>query len=326
MVQRARGARGLSRRAALRGVAGLILAVHLPRSGAAQLGVAEPAVFAPNAFIRVGADDTVTVLAKHIEFGQGTFTGLATLVAEEMDADWSTVRAVHAPADVARYRNLMRDFQMTGGSNSIANSWEQLRRAGATARAMLVAAAAEAWQVPPGSISVENGELRHTSGRAARFGAFARAAAHQPVPAKVALKDPAAFRLIGRDGAVGRLDSAAKSNGAAQYTIDIRAPGLLTVVVARAPRFGAHVAGFDASAASAVPGVVAVRQIPTGVAVYAESTWPALKGRDALRIAWDESVAETRGSEELVAEYRALAAQPGRSIAAHGDSEAAPGG
>jgi isoquinoline 1-oxidoreductase beta subunit len=289
------------------------------RGAAGHIGIGVRA----NAFIRVGVDDTVAVLAKHIEFGQGTFTGLATLVAEEMDADWSTVRAVHAPADVERYRNLMRPFQMTGGSNSIANAWEQMRKAGATARAMLVAAAAEAWQVPADSIVVENGVLRHASGRSARFGALARAASRQPAPADVALKDPASFRLIGRDGAVSRLDSVAKSNGTAQYTIDIRAPRLLTVVVARAPRFGARVASFDPGAAAALPGVVSVRQIPTGVAVYADSTWPALKGRAALRIVWDETAAETRGSEELVTAYRALASRPGQPIAAHGDVDAA---
>jgi isoquinoline 1-oxidoreductase subunit beta len=323
----------LSRRAVLKGAAGLVIGLYLPEMARAQSGAAQafrPAAggaagFAPNAFVRIGTDDTVTVLIKHIEFGQGPFTGLATLVAEELDADWSKVRAEHAPSNPDLYKNLAFGVQGTGGSTAIANSYEQMRKAGATARAMLVAAAAQSWGVPAREITVERGVLRHAaSGREGRFGQFAEAAARQPVPADAPLKDPSVFRLIGRDdGSVKKLDSAAKSNGTAQFAIDIREPRMLTVVVAHPPRFGARVASFDAGAARAVQGVVDVKQVPTGVAVYANGTWPALKGREKLRITWDESAAEKRSSDQLIEEYRALVRRPGRIASAHGDAIAA---
>jgi isoquinoline 1-oxidoreductase beta subunit len=323
----------LTRRAALQGVAGLVIGLYLPRgSASAQPVVAQAlrpggatAAFTPNAFVRVGTDDIVTVFVKHIEFGQGPLTGLATLVAEELDADWSKVRAEHAPSNTDLYKNLAIGIQGTGGSTAIGNSFEQMRKAGATARAMLITAAAETWRVPTGEITVEKGVLRHVaSGREGRFGQFAEAAARVLLPEDVPLKDPTTFRLIGRDdGSVKKLDSTAKSNGTAQYTIDIREPGMLTVVIARPRRFGARVAAFDASEARAVPGVVDIKQVPTGVAVYANSTWPALKGRQRLGITWDESAAEKRSSEQLVEEYRALAHQTGRVAGAHGDAEAA---
>jgi len=324
----------ISRRAALQGMAGLVIGLYLPRGLAGAQAVAAQAVaagtgskaaLAPNAFVRVGTDGIVTVLIKHIEFGQGPFTGLATLVAEELDADWSQMRAEHAPTNTDLYKNLAFGLQLTGGSTAIANSYEQMRRAGATARAMLVAAAADAWRVPAGEITVERGVLRHAgSGREGRFGEFAAAAARLPVPADVPLKDPSTFRLIGRDdGSIRRLDSPAKANGTAKFTIDILEPGMLTAVIARPPRFGARVTAFEAAEARRVPGVVDVKQVPTGVAVYANGTWPALKGRERLRITWDESAAEKRGSEQILEEYRALARTTGTVAGAHGDAEAA---
>jgi isoquinoline 1-oxidoreductase subunit beta len=320
----------LTRRAALQGLAGLVIGIHLPALARAQSGVVRAfrpdsaaAAFAPNAFVRIGSDDIVTVLIKHIEFGQGPFTGLATLVAEELDADWSQIRAEHAPSNPELYKNFVLNAQGTGGSTSIANSYEQMRKAGAAARAMLVQAAASAWGVPITEITVERGVLRHASGRQGRFGEFAQAAAGLLVPDDVPLKNPAAFRLIGREGVVSKLDVPDKVNGKAQFTIDIRQPGMLTVVVARSPRFGGKVASFDAAPARAVPGVVDVKELPSGVAVYAEGTWPALKGREALRIAWDDGAAERRSSEQLVEEYRALARKPGLVAGAHGNAEAA---
>ena len=322
----------LSRRALLQSGAGLVIALCLPSTARAQSGAAQAfrpggdsGGLAPNAFVRVGADDIVTVLVKHIEFGQGPLTGLATLVAEELDADWSQMRAEHAPSNPELYNNLaFGPMQGTGGSTAIANSYEQMRRAGAIARAMLLQAAASAWNVLAGQITVERGVLRHApSGREGRFGQFAEAAAQLPVPADAPLKDPSAFRLIGRDSEIKKLDSVAKSNGTAQFTLDIRAPRMLTVVVARSPRFGGKVANFAAVDARAVSGVVDVKQIPSGVAVYADGTWPALKGREKLRITWDDSSAEKRGSDQIVDEYRALARKPGRIVNAHGDAEAA---
>ncbi|SEG80582.1 xanthine dehydrogenase family protein molybdopterin-binding subunit [Bosea lathyri] len=315
----------LSRRSLLGGAGALVIGLHLPRPARAQSSAAQAgkAAFAPNAFIRVGNDDLVTVLIKHIEFGQGPFTGLSTLVAEEMDADWAQMRAEHAPADVKLYANLAFGVQGTGGSSAIANSFEQMRKAGATARAMLVQAAAQSWNVPAGEITVEQGVLRHASGKQGRFGEFVEAASKLPAPADVALKQPANFRLIGKEGAIKRLDSADKSRGKAQFTIDISAPNMLTVVVARPPRFGGTVASFDAAQALKVKGVVDVKQIGSGVAVYATGMWPALKGREALKVNWDETAAEKRGSRELIAEYRSLVRTPGMVAGKHGDAEAA---
>src|SRR6202043_1878511 len=187
---------------------------HLPLAAHAQSVTAQssrpadgPATFAPNAFIRIGTDDLVTVLIKHIEFGQGPFTGLTTLVAEELDADWAQMRAEHAPSNPALYKNFVLGMQGTGGSSAIANSHDQMRKAGATARAMLVQAAADMWNVGPSEIAVERGVLRHSATRReGRFGQFVEAAAGLPVPPDVALKQPASFQLIGREGAVKKLD------------------------------------------------------------------------------------------------------------------------
>jgi isoquinoline 1-oxidoreductase beta subunit len=321
---------GLTRRAALKGVAGLVIGFHLPLPAHGQSGPVRPsrtdgvsATFAPNAFIRIGTDDLVTVLIKHIEFGQGPFTGLATLVAEELDADWAQMRAEHAPSNPTLYKNFVLGMQGTGGSSAIANSYDQMRKAGATARAMLVQAAANLWNVAPIEIVVERGVLRHAATmREGRFGQFAEAAATLPLPGDVPLKEPTSFRLVGREGAVKKLDVPEKTNGKAQFTIDNYEPGMLTVVVARPPRFGSKVAGFDAAAARSIPGVVDVKQLPTGIAIYAEGMWPALKGREALRIAWDDKAAERRSSEQMIEEYQALARGPGITAAARGDVEA----
>lgn len=213
--------KNLSRRTMLKGASALVIGLYLPTAVRAQSGAAQAlkgdgtaAVFAPNAFVRVGADDIVTVLSKHIEFGQGPFTGLATLVAEEMDADWSKMRVEHAPSDPQVYKNLLFGIQGTGGSTAIANSYEQMRKAGATARALLVRAASEAWNVPAGEIIVEKSVLKHAaSNRQSGFGAFADAAAKLPVPDDVPLKSPADFKLIGRDGAVKKIDVPDKTDG-----------------------------------------------------------------------------------------------------------------
>jgi isoquinoline 1-oxidoreductase beta subunit len=311
----------LSRRSLLAGAGGLVIALHLPKAARAQQA-AGAATFAPNAFIRVAADSSVTVIVKHIEFGQGPFTGLATLVAEEMDADWSQMRAEHAPADVKLYANLAFGVQGTGGSTAMANSFEQIRKAAATARLMLVQAAAQAWKVPAREITIEAGVLKHASGKQGRFGDFAEAAAKLPAPADAPLKQPAQFRFIGKEGAVRRIDGADKARGKAQFTIDISAPGMLTVVVARPPRFGGKVASFDATEALKIKGVVDVKQIGSGIAVYGQGMWPAIKGREALKVTWDDSTAETRGSAELIAAYRALARTPGTVAGNHGDAQA----
>jgi isoquinoline 1-oxidoreductase subunit beta len=309
---------------------GLLIGVVLPLRGRAQSGAAAAlgdgtradGVFAPNAFVRVAPDDTVTVLIKHIEFGQGPNTGLATLVAEELDADWSQMRAESAPANDALYANLVFGAQGTGGSTAMANSYTQMRKAGAAARAMLVAAAAEQWGVDGGEITISKGRIRHeASGNESGFGALAERASRTAAPADPTLKDPKDFVLIGTN--VPKLDSHAKSTGQAQFTLDVYRDGMQTVVVAHPPKLGARVARYDDSAALAVPGVAAVRQISHGVAVYAGSTIAALKGREALEIEWDDSAAETRSSEEMFAAFSEVAAEGGRVAEEVGDAAAA---
>jgi isoquinoline 1-oxidoreductase beta subunit len=300
--------------------AALIVGVNLVGRHAVGQAAAAPGA---SAFLRIGADNTVTVIAKHLEMGQGSYTGLATIVAEELDAAWSQVTVESAPADATRYNNLaFGDIQGTGGSSSIANSWEQLRKAGATARAMLVAAAAQLWRAKPEEITVAAGVVSHEkTRRTATFGQLAAAAAKLPAPGDVKLKDPRDFKLIGTQ--LPRVDSKAKTTGTAQFALDVRVPGMLTAVLARAPLFGATVKSFSDGKARAVPGVKHVVQIANGVAVVAENTWAAIKGREALRIEWDDSKAEKRGTKELMAEYRRLADAPGAIAAMKGDIAAA---
>jgi isoquinoline 1-oxidoreductase beta subunit len=277
---------------------------------------------AMNAFVKIGADDTVTVLSKHIEFGQGPFTGLATIVAEELDADWSQMRAVHSPADDKVYANLMFGLQGTGGSTAIANSYEQLRKAGATARAMLVAAAAAEWNVPAGEITVSKGRIKHAgSGKESGFGALAAKAATQTPPAEPKLKDPKDFVLIGQE--LPKLDTLSKTNGTAVYTLDITADNMLYAVVEHPAHFGATVKSFDDSEARKVAGVVDIKQVPQGVAVYADNTFAALKGRAALKVEWDLSKAETRSSDQLTADYTKLFGEKGLQATHNGDVDKA---
>jgi isoquinoline 1-oxidoreductase subunit beta len=289
-------------------------AVAMPASGAP---------FAPNAFLRIGADNRVTVIAKHLEMGQGAYTGIATIVAEELDADWAQVRVESAPADAKRYANLVfGTLQGTGGSSAMANSWNQLREAGAKARAMLLTAAASDWHVPASELTVSKGVVSHeATKRAANFGSLVKTAAALPVPDQVTLKDPKDFKLIGHQAA--RVDAAAKTDGTAEFTLDVVLPGMLVALLKRPPQFGATVRSFDATAASAVPGVVKVLQVPRGVAVVAKSFWAAKQGRDALRIDWDDSKAEKRSSADLMEEYRRLADQPSLAARKEGDAERA---
>lgn len=318
----------LSRRKLLKGAGGLTIALVLPmglgRLAAQAPPPQGPPPVDPNAFIHVAPDNSVTVLIKHFEMGQGPFTGLATLVCEELDADWAQMRAEHAPANRKLYANLLMGIQGTGGSTAIANSYIQMRKAGAMARWLLTQAAAQAWSVPANELTVTKGVIAHAgSKRQGQFGEFVAAAAKLTAPQDVPLKDASKFRLIGHDRSVGRVDSLAKSTGSAKFSIDQAAPDMLTVVVAHAPRFGAKVKSFDASKALAVKDVVAVHQLSSGVAVYAKGTWPALKGRKALNIVWDDARAETRGTAEMATAYLELARLPGKTARAVGDVDAA---
>jgi isoquinoline 1-oxidoreductase beta subunit len=289
-----------------------------PTRRAAAAG-ASPTVFAPNAFLRIGADGSVTVIAKHVEMGQGAYTGIATVLAEELDADWAQVRVESAPANVKLYANSVFGMQGTGGSSAMANSWSQLREAGAKGRAMLLTAAAKDWKVPVTELTTEKGVVFHAgSKRKAAYGSLTAKAAALPVPDKVTLKDPKDFKLIGRQ--VPRVDVPAKVDGTALFTLDVALPGMLVALLKRPPLFGATVKSFDPTAASAVPGVVKVVQVPHGVAVVAKSFWAAKQGRDALVVDWDDTHAERRSSSEMMNEYRRLAEQPAPSARKVGDA------
>jgi len=312
-------ATGLTRRDFLRlttiAGTGLTLGAILPGcgQGAGIAGNGTPATPLSTPFVRIDPDNTVTVICKHVEAGQGVWTGLPAIVAEELDASWGQMRVESAPAQVPMYANFALapdgSLQATGGSTAIANSWSQLRQAGGAARTMLVQAAAARWSVPATEITVTEGVVAHSSGKKATFGELASAAGKLPVPADVKLKDPSQFKVIGNEK-LPRLDSRAKSTGKQQFAIDVMLPGMMTAVVARPPRFGAKVQSFDATQAKAVPGVVDVVQIPRGVAVVARDMWSAKKGREALHVSWDESAAERRGSDQLLKEFKELSRSP----------------
>ncbi len=276
---------------------------------------------APNSFVRIGTDNIVTVISKHIEFGQGTYTGLATLVAEELDAAWSQIKVESAPADEKLYNNLrFGSIQGTGGSTSINNSFHQMRHAGATARSMLVSAAAKFWNVSENSISVDQGVVKHlASNQSATFGELAQFAAKLPIPKKVSVKDSKDFIYIGKQAP--RVDSVAKSNGSAVFTQDINLPNMLTAVVAHPPTFGVLVKSFDATKAKSLKGVKDVVEIPTGIAVLAKDFWTAKKARDALHIEWDESNAFKLSSDQILMQYKALAKKPGAVAHTSGNVE-----
>jgi isoquinoline 1-oxidoreductase beta subunit len=261
--------------------AGLWLAASPVRVAAAEPGPAVAGGFQPSAWLNVDPQGAVTVWLGRSEMGQGTFTGMAVLVAEELEADWKAVRVVQADAN-PRYGSMS-----TGGSRSVRQSWEPLRKAGAAAREMLISAAAAGWGVDPASCRAEKGAVLHpASGRRAGFGDLVAAAAKLPVPENPALKDPKEFTLIGKP--VPRLDTPAKTRGAAVFGIDVRVPGMLHAALARPPVLGGKVARFDAAKAMAVPGVRKVVEVPSGVAVVADSTWAALRGRDALSATFDD--------------------------------------
>jgi isoquinoline 1-oxidoreductase beta subunit len=308
----------LSRRKFFKQTGALVLAAGMPSA------FPQNAAFQPNAFVKITPDGIVTVVVKHLEMGQGTYTGLPTLVAEELDADWTQVRVEAAPADTKRYNNLFwGEAQGTGGSTALANSYLQLRQAGAAARAMLVAAAAERWSVPAEEITITRGVVEHkASKRKAGFGELASAAATQVVPAEAPLKSPDNFVLIGQPAQ--KSDARAKSTGTATFTQDVKLPGMLTAVVLHPPRFGARLTSFDAFKAKDIPGVVDIVAFSTaarsGIAVLARDYWTAKKGRDALVAEWDESQAFRLGSGDILAQYRKLAATPGLSARKDGDA------
>jgi Aerobic-type carbon monoxide dehydrogenase, large subunit CoxL/CutL homologs len=296
---------------------GLVIAFVVP--GAKRFALAQPAAvgtsFAPNAFLRVGSDDSITVLIAHSEMGQGIWTSLPMLIAEELDADWSKIKVEHAPAAPV-YAHTAFGMQMTGGSTSTWSEFDRYRQAGATARALLVQAAAQRFGVSPADCRTENGEVIAGNQRAF-YGELAEAAAKLPAPKTVALKDPKDWKIIGKP--TKRLDTPEKTTGRAQFGMDVQFPGLLTAVVARAPVFSATVKSFDASQAKAVRGVRAVVQVPSGVAIVADHFWAAKLGRDALKIEWDLGPNATLDSTALREQFRRLAGTKGATAAQAGN-------
>lgn len=272
-----------------------------------------------NPFVRVLPDGTVQVVLKHFEMGQGTTTGLTTLVAEEIDADWDRVAIDFAPADTPRYKNLAFGAQGTGGSTAIANSYLQYRKAGAAAREVLVEAAAQTWGVPASSITVENSRLK-SGNRTAHFGEMIAKAATLLPSAEPKLKSPDQFRLIGKDG-LARKDSKAKTNGTATFALDVKIDGMLYAVVLRSPHFGGKLTLFDASGAKSVAGFVDAKALPNkvGVAVFAKNTWSAIQSREALKAEWDFKDAENRSSDEMIADHIALLEKPQHQAMKGGD-------
>lgn len=289
---------------------GLLIGFALP---AATRIARAASVFSPNAYIRIGSDNRITVICGLSEMGQGVHTAIPMLVAEELDADWSKIKVEQAPVDQA-FNNPVFGMQATGGSTSVRGHWEPMRKAGAAARAMLVAAAAERWKAKPADCRTEKGMVVHKSGKKLSYGQLADAAAKQPVPAEVKLKSAKDFRILGK--AAKRLDTPAKVNGSAKFGLDVRLPGMLTAVMARPPVPGGKLVSVDDSKAKAIAGVSQVIQLPGGVAVLAEGYWAAKQGRDALQIKWDDGANATLSSEgvsKILSEGAAKGGAAGRN-------------
>jgi len=306
------------------GAASLVIGFYLPGRSILALAqeTAAPApakLPSPNAFLRIGADESVTVLLAHSEMGQGIWTTLPILIAEELECDWSKIRVEHAPAAPA-YVHTAFGIQMTGGSTTTWSEFDRYRQVGALAREMLIRAAAAQWKVDPKSCRAENGFVV-CGGRKLSFGKLAAAAQSSTPPTRVKLKSSQEWKRIGKP--TRRLDSREKVTGRAEFGLDVRFPGLMTAVVARPPVFGGKVKSFRAEKARTAPGVKAVVEVPSGVAVVAENFWAAKIGRDALEIEWDLGPGSELDTEKMREEFRELSRSPGLKAAAAGDVEAA---
>jgi len=299
--------------------AGLVIGFHLPPGGRFAAPIAAP--FAPNAWLRISPNNSVLIVVDRSEMGQGVTTALPMLVAEELNADWTTVTIESAPADKA-YINPMFGMQGTGGSTSVRAAYTPLRKAGAAAREMLVAAAAQTWGVDKAECHAERGAVIHTgSKRRATYGQLAAKAATLPIPENPTLKEPKDWKILGTP--VKRLDTPSKVDGSAQFGIDVKAPGMLVAVVARCPTIGGKVASFDATKAKAVAGVKNVVQISSGVAVLADGYWNAKKGRDALEVQWDDGPNAQLSSASISQLLSEAAAKPSPQARHDGDPDGA---
>ncbi|KNH28663.1 twin-arginine translocation pathway signal protein [Pseudomonas syringae] len=320
----------VSRRGFLKGSAvlggGLVVAFVIPGANRFALGAENQGnVFAPNAFLRIGNDNSITVLLGHSEMGQGIWTGLTMLIAEELDADWSKIRVEHAPASAADYGLPgFGGMQITGGSTSTWMEFDRYRQAGAAARLMLIEAAAQRFDVAPSQIRTESGVVIAGDKRAT-YGELADDAAKLPVPdpASIKFKEAKDWKVIGKP--TKRLDTPEKITGQAKFGMDVQFDGLMTAMVARPPVFGGSVKSFEGAEALAVPGVHKVVQVPTGVAVIADHYWAAKLGRDALKVEWDLGPNAGLDSQQLLESFRKLAATPGTSASKAGDATATLG-
>ncbi|PSH69874.1 twin-arginine translocation pathway signal protein [Phyllobacterium brassicacearum] len=307
--------------------AGLVVGYKLIASDPASAQTA-PAPAQPNpfqAYVEITPENKILIHSSQFEMGQGSYFGVATLVMEELGGDWAQVEVVGASGNPALYGNLAWGgiAQGTGGSTSMTSSWERYRKAGATARMMLTAAAAKAWNVPENELDVTSGVVTHSSGKRATFGELSASAGELPVPDNVPLKSREQWSQIGSDK-LKRYDSIGKTNGTQSYTIDVKMDGLLTAVMIHPPKFGAELVSFDAAKAKEFDGVVDVVQTPRGIAVVGRDMWSALKGRELVTAQWDEKNAEQRGSSEILEEYRRLAGGPAAATARNdGDVAAA---
>jgi isoquinoline 1-oxidoreductase beta subunit len=299
---------------------GLVLGIRYANRREGVAGISDPGrTFAPNAFVRVAPDDTITVVIGKSEMGQGIYTGLAMALAEELDVDPARVTVEFAGADPA-FNVPFMPIQFTGGSMSTSTTYMQLREAGARARAMLLAAAAQKWNVDVAGLSTSDGKVIRGS-KSLTYGALADAASQLPVPEKVALKDPANFRYLGKPQK--RLDAPMKVDGSAKFGIDMRVPGMLFAVIARPPVIGAKLEKVNEAAARAVAGVVDVKVVPAGVAVYGTNTWAAKRGRDALELVWNEGPQAGFSTAAQRREYQRLLGRPGAVARNTGDVKAA---
>ena len=318
----------LSRRGFLKGSAvlggGLVVAFVIPGSHRFAVGAENQGnVFAPNAFLRIGNDNSVTVLLGHAEMGQGIWTGLTMLIAEELDADWSKIRVEHSPASAKDYG--MAGFggmQITGGSTSTWMEFDRYRQAGAAARLMLIEAAAKRFKVAPSAIRTQSGVVI-AGDQQATYGELADDAGQLPVPdpASLKLKEAKDWTIIGKP--TQRLDTPEKITGRAKFGMDVQFDGLMTAMVARSPVFGGSVKSFEGAQALAIPGVHKVVQVPTGVAVIADHYWAAKLGRDALKVEWNLGPHSGLDSQKLLETFRKLAATPGLPASQAGDAKAA---
>jgi isoquinoline 1-oxidoreductase beta subunit len=304
---------------------GLVLGAYLPIADTDDVVDAAAGSFEPNVWIRITPDDKVRIMLSMVEMGQGVMTAMPMLVAEELDIDWNNVTTEWAPAD-RRYGNPnFGGAQTTAGSQSTRGMWKLLREAGATGRAMLVTAAAQTWNVPESSLTTEKGAVVHAaSGRRMKYGQLVDKASSVPVPTKITLKDPKAFKLLGQP--LARLDVPEKVNGSAVFGMDVKRDGMLVARVVRCPVFGGKVASFNAEKAKAVPGVRQVVQLSTGVAVVADGYWAASKGAEALEVTWNEGKLATLSSEDIRAQFASLAEKPGSIARNDGDADKAIAG